>query len=298
VNFFQFHDFNHCPQGKIAIEDIVAIMGHQMIALGHRVGWPGEANFLNSAGSLNVLLEAFTDEGCIERIAAAHANGARFLYIATEEPTPLGFNSGNAWGMIDRMHVFPEAARYADAILHLVPGVTEWYSRFAPSAYAELGYAPGLADDGADDAAEPEYDFGFYGQSTPRREKIFERLCGYGSLLTEYRLELPRRERDAMMRHAKVIVQVRAQDNVEYVSSTRCVTALLLGRPVVAEPHSMRHGWDEVIHFSDDYDSFCQDARTATYEWRAIRAGQLARLARVLPPEFCLGRALTAVGIT
>lgn len=298
--FFQFHDFNHCPQGRIAIEDIVAILGHQLIALGHRVGWPGSANFLRSAGSLNVLLEAFTDEGCIDRIAAAHAEGARFVYVATEEPSSLGFNRGNAFGMIDRMAAFPEAARYADAILHLVPGdaVTAWYSQFAPSAFVELGYAPGLVYYGdTDEGSAPPYDFGFYGQTTPRREEIFARLRERGTLLTEYRLELPRAERDALMRRAKVIVQVRAQDNVEYVSSTRCASALFLGRPVVAEPHDVKLGWDEVVHFASGYDKFYDDAAKATHSWRMLHAAQLKRLERVFPPEVALGRALAAVGI-
>lgn len=299
---FQFHDFNHCPQGKIAIADIIAIMGHQLIALGHEVGWPsdGPMNFISLDRGYNVLLEAFTDDGTIETIAAAHEGGCAFVYVATEEPSPLGFNMGNAYGMIERQKVFPIAACYCDAILHLVPGsaTTAWYSQFAPAAYAELGYAPGLVYHEPAGAPEPEYDFGFYGQTTPRREEIFAKLRGYGTLLTEYRLMLPRAERDALMRRARVIVTVRAQDNVEYVSSTRCATALFLGRPVIAEPHDIKLAWDQVVHFASDYEPFYDDAARAAHgDWRVLREQQLAKMAYALPPEYCLGRALKEVGL-
>lgn len=301
---FRFHDFNHCPQGKIAIADIVAILASQLRALGHEAylpvptDWPrSPVEFEMGADRINVLLEAFTDPGCVETIRAAHSAGSRFVYVATEEPSPLGFNMGNAWGMIDRQEIFPEAARYADAILHLTRGnaTTAWYARHAPSAFVELGYAPNLVYRGP--AIEPDHDFGFYGQTTPRRERVFARLRDRGTLLTEHRLLLPREERDAMFRRARVIVTVRAQDNVEFVSSTRCATALFLGRPVIAEPHNVRAGWDEVVRFAADYLPFYDDAAYAARHWREIHAAQLARFERVFPPEECLGRALVATGL-
>lgn len=296
---FCFSDFNHCPQGRRAIEDIVAIMGHQLIDLGHEVYWPtGLPEFVGGGpGRINVLLEAFTDDDCIDTVARAHAAGCRFLFVATEEPTPLGFNSGNNYGMIDRQRVFPDAARYAAAILHLVPGdaVGEWYGRYAPSARAELGYSESLRSPSS--MVEPPFDFGFFGQMTPRRVEILNRLRDVGSVLVEARLELPREVRDAEMRRAKVIVTVRAQDNVEYVSSTRCAAAILFGRPVVAEPHAVHLGWDDVIDFATSMDGFYEAARAALGSWRSLHEEQLDRMALYLTPDACLGRALREVGL-
>lgn len=297
---FVFHDWNHCPQGQIAIADIIAIMAAQMEALGHQVVLPSDQNNRGHAPGpdvRNVLLEAFTDEDTIERIAADHARGCRFVYVATEEPSPQGFNKGNAYGMIDRQRVFPEAARYCDAILHLVPGqhVTDWYRQFAPAAYAELGHAPGLVR--WDESARPDYDFGFFGQTTPRREEIFARLREVGSLLTEYRLELPRAERDALMRRARVIVTVRAQDNVDYVSSTRVVSSLCMGRPVLAEHHPNPGPWAQVVPVCGDLDDFLETAVGMGADWEYAHAVQYEDLRRVMTPERCLGDALRAVGL-
>jgi len=109
-------------------------------------------------------------------MSAARAQGARFLILATEEPTDKGFNHGTQKEMVVRQEIFPEAAKHCDGILHLVPGehVTRWYSQFAPAAYADLGYARTLI---RPDVIQPEFDFGFYGSLTKRRLKILKKLA-------------------------------------------------------------------------------------------------------------------------
>lgn len=315
--FFKFHDWNHCDQGKAIIGDIIHIMGHQLMALGHAVGWPtggprfeeGDNSpgrllpgtppeFVRGPGAVNVLIESFADEGCLEIVERAYRDGARFLFVATEKPAEDGFNGGYDPGMCWRQEAFAAAARYADGILHLVRGddVTEWYARHAPSAYAELGYAPSLVYDGPD--VEPDYDFGFYGKWTHRRGLILIRLSEHGKVLVEERLIMPRQERDAHMRRAKVIVQIRAEDQIEYPSSTRCVTAICMGRPVVAEYHPAPGGWDEVAYMAESGPGFLSAARAiAGGNWRSLHARQLDRLAEKFPPEFCIGRPLRQIGI-
>ena len=89
---FQFNTWNHCPQGKIIVEDITRIMGAQMAALGHEVRWSDDS-FIEDG--VNVVLESFADDPRpLELISAAHAAGRRFLCVATEEPTATGFNHG------------------------------------------------------------------------------------------------------------------------------------------------------------------------------------------------------------
>ena len=164
---FSFFAAMHNAIGQRSIEDIVGIMGQQLRALGHQaVLDPRNAKvetalFVTQPGAINVLVEGFTPPW-IGVIARARALGARFLILATEEPTPKGFNWGTQKEMVTRQEIFPEAAKHCDGILHLVPGehVTQWYSQFCPAAQAELGYAPTLF---RPQGPPPDFEFGFYG---------------------------------------------------------------------------------------------------------------------------------------
>lgn len=297
---FRFNTFNHCRQGQIIVEDITAILGRQMIALGHEVQWSNDG-FAYGDDAINVVLESFADDPrTIESMTVARGLGCRFLIVATEEPTATGFNHGLEPAMIDRQRAFPAAAALADGILHLVPGdaVTRWYSQFAPAAHAEIGYAPELVED--PDDVEPDRDFGFYGKVTWRREEMLARLekLSGSPVLRIASLDVPRRERDATMRRARVIVQIRANEEWEMVSSTRCATALAFGRPIIGEPHAILSPWASVVRFSSSVESFYDDAIAAASIWRALHAEQFARLKERLSPETCVGRALRQIGLT
>lgn len=297
---FNFSHFNHCPQGKIIIGDITGIIGAQLQALGHQANWTDKAQFIHRDIGYNIVVESFADDpATIRRIADAHVIGCRFLYIATEEPTDRGFNHGLEPAMIDRQNAFPEAAKYCDGILHLVPGrrVTDWYSQFASAAYVELGYAPGFVNSEPD--IEPDHDFGFYGKMTWRRGHMLARLereTGGKVLLIES-LDVPRRERDAIMRRAEVIVQIRANDEWGMVSSTRCATALSFGRPVIAEPHPEPAPWDRIVNFSPSIEAFYTEATFAAANWRDLHRQQFAKFEAILTPEVCIGRPLREIGI-
>lgn len=296
---FHFNTFNHCADGRACIEDLTIILSAQLRALGHETTATDEGPLAPDDG-YNVLYESFADPGTIDRIAAAHSDGCRFLYVATEEPTEAGCFGGrldNA--MRERQEAFVEAARYADGILHLIPGerVNAWYSRYAPAAYVELGHAEELVYRGS--PVEPDITFGFYGQMTPRRREIFDKL----SLVTGERVEvLPfikydAAARDVMMRRVRVILQVRAHDSMETVSSSRCATALNLGRPVVAEPHAQGAPWDRIIHFSASPNDFYDDAVMFAERWEPTYAEQISRFAAILSPELCLGEPLRMIGV-
>jgi hypothetical protein len=294
---FWFNTWNHCEAGQRANDDITQVIGHQLVALGYEAGGSND-RFIGPDEGYNVILESFADPNypAMPEIIEHHAKGCRFIYIATEKPTPGAFNGAtDDPGMVDRIRVFPEAAKYASAILHLVPGddVTAWYSQFAPSAYVELGYAPTLmrlAD------TVPDHDFGFFGKRTVRRLAILERLKKFGSLIEIHNFAA-QRERDILMRHAKVIVQIREHEETMVVSSSRCNTALCIGRPVVAEPHGFCGDWDRVVLFSISIEQFYIDAKLALGHWRQIHARQLAAFQELFTPERCIGDPLRKVGI-
>ena len=271
-----------------------------MNALGHDAKWiPDNKLFAGAGNGINIVIEGFSPWS-IEAMAAAHQQGARFLILATEEPTEKGFNHGTQKEMVVRQEIFPEAAKHCDGILHLVPGehVTRWYSQFGvPAAYADLGYARTLI---RPDAVQPEYDFGFYGSLTPRRLKILKRLAKMIGTVKAVKLVVDFKtqdERDREMQRAKVIVQIRKFEEMGLVSSSRCATALSIGRPVVAEPHDLSYPWNEVVTFAKTMDGFYSAALTARAAWRGVHAAQFAKFKEKMSPEVCVGRALRHVGI-
>ena len=295
---FLFNMFNHNTLGQRSLEDVIGIFGHQLRALGHTAIWEEKnANFIVQSEGINVIVEGFVPQHAA-MIEEAHSRGARFLMLATEEPTEKGFNHGTQREMVWRQRDFGASARFFDGILYLVPGkyVHDWYSQHAPSAYLELGYSPSLV---RSYRVEPEYDFGFYGSLTHRRLRILKKLANRTSnpkavkVMADFKSQ---RERDEAMSHAKVIVQVRKFDAMGLVSSSRCNTALHLGRPVVAEPHELSKPWDEVVKFTETLDGFMTTCLFAKANWRHLHAAQFEKFKEKFSPEFCVGAALQKIG--
>lgn len=284
---FQFYLHNHTRPGQRTLEDPRDILAGQLAALGHKVSH-GD---MVVTDRINVLFEGFSAT-VVDRMAEAHRHGARFLIVATERPTPEGFNGGISRAMVDRQAIFPEAARYADAIWTLIPGddTLEWYSQHAPTAYVELGYAPSLV---RRVRVDPDHGFSFHGSVTDRRRTIFQKLAKRftkrGGAVTSF---ADGGSRDALVSRGRIVVQVRAFDGMGSVSSSRCATALHLGRPVVAEPHELSKPWDEIVHFSKSLDAFYDDVPVKGIAWRDEHERQFARFARLLSPQMCAGRAL------
>lgn len=299
VTTFLFNLANHAEIGRRTLEDPVTTIQHQLRALGHRTG-RFDAAFVADPNVVNVVVEGFFPE-VIANMATARAKGARFLILATEEPTEKGFNHGIDPMMVRRQEAFSEAARYVDGILHLVPGeaVTRWYGQFAPAAHAELGYSPTLE---RRVGVPIDHDFGFFGAYTPRRKKIIERIArapcaGRGTTVRVVPNFPSGEERDREMSRCHVILQIRALDEMGLVSSSRCSTALHLGRAVVAEPHALSHPWDEVISFSRSVDSFISDAVAARRLSQIVYNGQIARFREKFSPRRCLGEPLERIGV-
>lgn len=290
---------NHSEVGQRSLEDVIGIFGHQCNALGHKCVWDtSNSKLVSGADGINVVVEGFTNDS-IRVVSQSAQQGARWVILATEEPSERGFNQGTQREMVYRQQRFPEAAKFCEGILHLVPGehVTNWYSQFAPAAPIELGYAPTLV---RISSKEPDYEFGFYGSLTPRRHSILKRLAKRVGTEKAVRLVVDfatQAERDDTMRRAKVIIQVRKFESMGLVSSSRCNTALCLGRPVVAEPHLLSKPWDEVVKFTPTIEEFYNTCLFVRAAWRGVWADQFEKFKKKFPPEECVGRALDHIGI-
>jgi hypothetical protein len=298
---FMMNMFNHSEIGQRSLEDVIGIFGHQLRALGHIAQWDTtNANFYGPEGNtVNVIVEGFVPqhEGFF---SAARQRGCRFLMLATEEPTQTGFNHGIQREMELRQRDFPACAKYFDGIFYLVPGqfTHEWYNQFAPAAYLELGYAPSLM---RVRPKEPKYDFGFYGSVTARRHSLLKKLAKRTlnpfavRVVSDFKTQT---ERDEAMSEAKVILQLRKFDKMGLVSSSRCNTALHLGRPVVAEPHELSKPWDEVVRFTNTMEGFFNTAVMVAKTWKHVHAEQVAKFKDKFSPEICVGEPLRRIGIT
>jgi hypothetical protein len=301
VNFL-CNMLNHSDIGQRSLEDVIGIFGMQIRALGHQIVWDQRNNqFLNTLNGqgLNIVVEGFTPQ-YIEIMKHGYESGARFIILATEEPSPKGFNQGTQIEMVKRQEWFPGAAKYAEGIIHLVPGdhVTNWYGQFCPAAPCELGYAPSLV---RPFNKEPTFEFGFYGSLTKRRLRILKKLARRVQwnpkgvrIIADFKDQT---QRDHIMQEAKVIVQLRKFDDMGLVSSSRCNTALCLGRPVVAEPHLLSKPWDEIVRFAPSLDAFYDQCMLARAAWRGVHAAQMEAFKTKLSPEKCVGAALQKIGI-
>lgn len=302
---FSFFTTMHHELGQRSLEDVVGIMGKQLRALGHEAVLDPKNAKLDTAfvitgpDDVNVMVEGFTPPWVEFMARARQMAPVQFLIVATEEPTPKGFNWGRDRQMVQRQEIFPEAAKHCLGILHLVPGqhVTDWYGRHAPAAFAELGHAAGLV---REPGPEPEYEFGFYGSCTPRRLGILKRLARMTGrekavkIVHDFKSQV---DRDREMQRAKVILQIRKFDEMGLVSSSRCNTALCLGRPVVAEPHDLSKPWDEVVDFAPTMEAFYARALGAAAMWRQVHAAQFAKFKAKMTPEFCVGEPLRKIGL-
>lgn len=292
---FLFNVFNHNAIGQRSLEDVMGIMGHQLRALGHHAVWEqSNERFVARDNGINMLVEGFTDSS-IAVMAEAHAQGAEFVIVATEEPTEKGFNFGTQREMIKRQELYHKAAQYARGTLHLVPGdhVTRWYGQFAPAAQAELGYAPSLM---RPQMEQPKFDFGFYGSVTNRRLKILKKLARGGGtvkVMGDFKEQV---ERDRQMQKAKVLIQLRKFDAMGLVSSSRCNTALSIGRPVLGEPHLLIEPWGSIVTFTKTMDEFFANAMFFRAAWQGIYQKQMERF-RKLTPEICIGEPLRKIGV-
>lgn len=276
------------------MEDVCGIFGKQLRSLGHSIVWDtANDKWIHGPGNINIVVEGFT-KGSIEIIKTAHAQGARFIYLATEEPTPRGFNHGYQKEMVQRQQTFAEAAKYCDAIFYLVPGehVHDFYNQFAPSSYLELGFAPNLVR--PQYITEPQYEFGFYGSLSDRRLKILKKLAqrmmntpNAVRIVADFSTQ---EARDKEMQNCKIILQLRKFEKMGLVSSSRCNTALHLGRGVICEPHALSKPWDEVVMFGKTIDEFYASCVVWRSMWRQLWEKQFHAFRTKMPPEYCVGR--------
>jgi hypothetical protein len=295
--------FNHSRAGQENILDAVFIIVHQLEALGHQVIFEPQkfGEFLGEEQGYNLIIENFCEDWILQTLSEVHIQGGRFIVIAMEEPTEgKGFNNSFREEFILRKKSFCLCKPYIDGILYLTPGeyTHNWYNQYAPAAFAELGYTETLIRPIY--CKEPIYDFGFFGSIFGRRmailKKLIKRLNNPKTLLAIGSFPSPQ-ERDEEMQKVKVILQIRKRNDIDFVSSCKCNTALCLGRPTISEPVSMDSPWTDIINISKSEDSFLDEAIDLLNNWEFVYEKQFNMFKKNLSPEFCIGAPLKEIGV-
>lgn len=300
--------FNHDETGAASIDDIMAAISYQLIDLGHDVERHDMALTTDGHTHVNIVVEGFDEANTIAReMERAKKLGGRFIILATERPGPVAFNGWDArHPMAGRLRAFPYAAALADAIWTLVPGSEDWYRQFNPNvAFTELGWSATREKDlasAADAGADPIRDFVFFGLVSDRRRDILRRISKRASIWYPQDADprkhfIPFQERDVLTRQSRVVLAPKQRSVWHMVSNSRFSTALHLGRPIIAEPHTTPGIWPKIVRFSRSHGSFIDEAVGMLPDWRGEWARQAEAFRDLLPPARCVGAALLATGI-
>lgn len=315
---FRFLRFQHVLAGRMSLDDLIAVIGGQLVALGHAVeidddklpSEGGAENFFRTdPGTVNIVFEAFHAPEVLAALQGAAAAGAKIVCVATEQPGvdadgAAAFNHGLTYKAAERCQAFAAAAEYLHAIWHLVPGdaVNAFYAGFGkPAVYLDLGHAPGLREmiDDPGDRPAKKYAFGFYGSLTPRRRQMLETLA----LQSKEKIRIlgatpdglaPWAVRNQAMRECEVGLQLRAYDEAELVSSSRCAMFLHMGLPVVGDRHALDVPWGGIVDLAGEDGRFVALAMDVLQRRRETYTDQWARFAARLTPQACAGAALAA----
>ncbi len=308
---FLFNRENHRAELRLSFDDLTSTLGAQLELYGHT--WEiNDRSVALTPDTVNVLFEGFSQEAIDVYGAHVHA-GARYICIATEQPTGYGpdglggdFNFGRPDHMKGRQARFVEACRRLRflAIWALVPGADThaWYKRWCPNVgYLPSGFAPAQLRQAR---REPEFDFGMYGSIAEggRRWQWLERLhkeTGRSVHILGSKGIVPVGERDREMQRCKVLLQIRPNEEAELVSSSRVAASLHAGRCVVAEHHTRHQPYSRVVRFAPaaGFASFKRSCLLALGHWRGEYMVQLSRFQEILGPDRTMLPALEAAGI-
>lgn len=286
---FRFFLGNHSDEGRKSVEDIIHALGAQLLDLGHTAD---RSDHNVQLGAVNVFIEGFTELET-KRLEALRQTGRRFVIVCTESLVNDSLNDFQRPVYQERYRQFMQAAPLADAIWCLVPGTAAKLRQINPNARdVELGYSPRRR---RVLHKEPRYDFGFFGSMTPFRRKTVDELKRRGHSVHITRRLAPPDERDDDIASCKVVLHIKAAASWKIVSSSRCSTALHVGRPLVSQPIPSKSIWKKIIRFSESHDSFFDEAVRIARQWDLHWQRQFAAFQRHLSAENCIGPAVIAL---
>lgn len=286
---FRFFLGNHNEIGRRSLEDVIHALGAQILDLGHTADRSDKSVRIDA---INIISEGFTELET-QQFLSHKRQGLRFILLMPESLLNNSLNDFQTPVYQERYRQFMKVAPEADAIWCLVPGTAAKLRDLNPNAVdVELGYSPRRR---RELTKEPNYDFGFFGALTAFRRETLDEFRRRGHSLLVSRKLAPPDERDRDVANCRVILHIRASGTWKIISSSRCSTALHVGRPVVSQPVASRSIWKRIIRFSGSHDSFFDEAARVAHQWELHWQRQFAAFQRLLPAERCIGPAVSAL---
>jgi hypothetical protein len=295
---FNFSLFNHIPGGFGTYEDIIRPLAAMLEDLGHTVS---RDNTLLPPPVTNILFEGFYNN-TLWIVQNARREGKRFIIVATEMPTCISgksflFNNYHVDYWEGRSRTFIEALPLVDAVWCIVQGAAKFFSQFHPCVHdIELGLSNRLATV-MNKHVTPEADFCIFGSEAQRRFEIADRLRSAGlSVVAVHHFPFVE-ERNSLASAAKVVLDIKMHVWWACVSTSRIVTALHLGRPVISEPRgpgaTQVERWKHITKFSQSEDTFIGEAIAMLPNWADHHKTQVKALER-MDAVGILGKAVKA----
>lgn len=283
---FRFFLGNHTELGRKSLEDVIHALGAQILDLGHTADRSDTAVRLDA---VNVVCEGFTETES-DRILEMRRQGYHIILVCTEGILNNSLNNFQTEDYRIRYRELIRIAPKVDALWCLVPGTAAVLRDLNLHAVdVELGYSPRRRRDLVWD---PQYDFGFFGSVTRYRGTTMQEFGRRGHSVYVMRNFAPPDERDRAIANCKVVLHIKATKNWKIVSSSRCSTALHIGRPVISQPIASKSIWKEIVRFSMTQESFFDDAIRLMRNWRANWHRQVDAYQRLLSADKCLGPAI------
>lgn len=223
--WFHFCLANHDPVGRATLQDMFVWLEAGLTELGHRVS-TSPVNVERAA--INIFWENFLP-GWGTKIRETEV---RYGILATEIPDGDGFNWRRDDPWPDRWRGFPAAAAGASFIWTMVEETVPFYSRFAPTAYVELGFSEKLIPHLTTD--HPDIDFSFFGLRTPYRLAVVEKLRQHA------RVEWPEgflsaEQVNDLISRSRIGLSFKQSDQWPVPSPTRLGRLLMARRGIAAE---------------------------------------------------------------
>ena len=259
---FHFSMVNHNSIGKKTLYDMYYWISAGLRSLGHDVSFSPDRL---KTDCINVLWEHFTPE----MAKAMDKSNFRFGIIATEIPSPFGFNNRteHAWQL--RWEGFHKIASKAEFIWTTVPQAFEFYNQFAPTSFVEFGWDQSLVPVWIDQKMEEfKFDFCFLGIINDYRMSILKKLEKHAKVYYSERL-LDWEETNEVIQHSKIGLGLKQNETWSIPSPTRIGRFLMAKRGFAHDWTPLRTKQARFVSFNLENRDFCDYAlEMLSKDWR------------------------------
>lgn len=289
---FHFSMINHNLIGQKTLYDMYYWISSGLRSLGHEISF--NPNRLEN-NAINILWENFTPD----MASAIEKSDLRFGLIATEIPTPLGFNNRVEQDWQLRWKGFHRIAHKAEFIWTTVPQAVQFYKRFAPTSFIEFGWDQHLVPDWINNNCEKyEFDFCFMGILNDFRKSILSNLEKHAKVFYSEEL-LDWDQMGEVIQRSKIGLGLKQNETWAIPSPTRIGRFLMAKRGLAHDWTPIRTAQSRFVQFNEDKKDFCDFAlEMLERDWKTKSEVAFNRYRDELPMKNIMNEVLKNSNIT